>query len=57
MSVLTRGIAVFLVALAWSGLQTVRAQAPDAATNLTLNEVVDLAVRDNPQLQSLRTKW
>src|ERR1035437_1717251 len=57
MSVLTRGIVIFLLALAWGGLQTVEAQAPLAATNLTLNEVVDLAVRDNPQLQSLRTKW
>src|SRR5450756_1919639 len=57
MSVFSRGIAVFLLALAWGGLQTVEAQAPVAATNLTLNEVVDLAVRDNPQLQSLRTRW
>ena len=57
MSVLVRGIVVFLVALAWGGLQAVRAQAPDAATALTLNEVVDLALRNNPQLQSLRTRW
>lgn len=54
---LTRGAAIFLVALAWGGLQSVRAQEQVAGTNLTLNEVVDLALRDNPQLQSLRTRW
>jgi len=63
MSALIRGAGIFLAALTWGGLQSVRAQAPDAAvtpaaaTNLALNEVVDLAVRDNPQLQSLRSRW
>jgi len=57
MSVLDRGIVIFLVALAWGGLPNARAQEPVAATNITLNEVVDLAVRDNAELKSLRAKW
>lgn len=53
----TRGMMIFLAAWAWGGPQSVRAQAPVAAENFTLNEVVDMAARDNPQLQSLRAKW
>lgn len=63
MNVFSCGITICLAALAWDGLQSAKAQAPDAAAtlsaaaNLALNEVVDLAVRDNPQLQSLRSRW
>lgn len=57
MSVLTRSMVIFLAVLTWAVPHDVRAQAPNAAANLALNEVVDLAVRANPQLQSLRAKW
>ncbi|MFA5042890.1 MAG: TolC family protein [Kiritimatiellia bacterium] len=57
MSALTRGVGVFLAVLAWGNLQVAKAQAPATAANLALNEVVDLALRDNPQLQGLRSRW
>ncbi len=56
MSVLTRGIVVFfLVALAWGGLQTVRAQ--ESAVGFTLQQLVDRALAANPQLRVGRGKW
>lgn len=57
MSALTSSATILLAALAWGGQQNVRAQEPVSGTNLILSEVVDLAVRDNPQLQSLRSRW
>ena len=48
---------IVAVMLAWgSGVQAAE-PAPVAVTNLTLTEAVDLAVRDNAELNSLRAKW
>lgn len=52
MSVLTRGIVIFLVALAWGGLPNARAQEP-----VTLQQLVDKAMAANPQLRVGRGKW
>lgn len=52
------GLAVCVGLLAGSG--TSQAQAPagtSAAPELTLNAVVEIAVRENPDLKSLRAKW
>ena len=45
---------VFAGLLTWAG---VAAAEPLAATDLTIAEALDVAVRDNPGLKSLRAKW
>ncbi|MCX6998090.1 MAG: TolC family protein [Kiritimatiellaeota bacterium] len=52
---LLRLVGVWLGLWPWAGVPLAAGQAP--ATNLTLTAAVDLAVRDNAQLQSLRAKW
>ncbi len=44
-------------ALLFVGVGTGFSQEKPADTNLTLTAAVELAVRDNPDLQSLRAKW
>ena len=55
MSAFARGMLIFLAALAWDGLPTVRAQEP--AEGFTLQQLVDKAMAANPQLSVGRGKW
>ena len=42
---------------AWGSVAQAAEQAPSPETNLTLTAAVDLAVRDNAELKSLRARW
>ena len=55
--ILAGSFMIVAVAFAWGSGAHAAEQAPETVTNLTLTAAVDLAIRDNAELKSLRARW